>query len=245
MTSRTRDYDKESADTPSHRYAYDFDFGVMHGYMMKSFIPWFRPGSVLELGSFRGDFTRRLLEFFPTVTCMEASADAVRFASAVTGTRARIIHSTFADASLAEKFDNVVLTHVLEHIDDPVSLLALIRRRWLSPSGRLLLVCPNANAASRQIAVRMRVLSHNCVVTPSEAAHGHHITYTLDTLERDAVGAGLTVVHRSGIFFKAFANFQWDLLLRTKIVSQEYLDGCFMLGQIYPDLCASIFLVCE
>ena len=50
---------------------------------------------------------------------------------------------------------------------------------------------------------------------------------------------------RSGIFFKALANFQWDRLLRTDIVSREYLEGCFALGLDFPDLCASIFLVCE
>ena len=91
----------------------------------------------------------------------------------------------------------------------------------------------------------MGLISHNAAVTPAEALHGHRCTYTLDTLERDAVAAGLKVVHRSGIFFKALANFQWDRLLQTDIISQAYLDGCYKLGQQYPDLCASIFLVCE
>jgi hypothetical protein len=53
------------------------------------------------------------------------------------------------------------------------------------------------------------------------------------------------VVHRSGIFFKALANFQWDRLLETDIVSEGYLEGCYQLGQRYPDLCSSIFLMCE
>ena len=61
----------------------------------------------------------------------------------------------------------------------------------------------------------------------------------------EARQAGLRVLHRSGIFFKALANFQWDKLLKTDIVSPEYIEGCYMLGQQYPDLCASIFLLCE
>ncbi|MBF0233907.1 MAG: class I SAM-dependent methyltransferase, partial [Desulfamplus sp.] len=91
----------------------------------------------------------------------------------------------------------------------------------------------------------MGLIANNAAVTPAEAEHGHRCTYTLDTLERDAVAAGLKVVHRSGIFFKALANFQWDRLLQTDIFSKEYLEGCYMLGQVYPDLCASIFLLCE
>jgi hypothetical protein len=82
-------------------------------------------------------------------------------------------------------------------------------------------------------------------VTPAEAQHGHRRTYSLDTLESEVVASGLRVTHRSGIFFKALANFQWDRLLQTDIISDGYLDGCFKLGQRYPDLCSSLFLVCE
>ncbi|MCG6533990.1 MAG: class I SAM-dependent methyltransferase, partial [Syntrophales bacterium LBB04] len=73
----------------------------------------------------------------------------------------------------------------------------------------------------------------------------HRITYCLDTLERDARMAGLNVIYRTGIFFKALANFQWDKLLETDIISPGYLEGCYQLGQQYPDLCSSIFLLCE
>jgi hypothetical protein len=124
-------------------------------------------------------------------------------------------------------------------------VLRRINDEWLGESARAFVACPNANAPSRQIAVRMGLISHNQAVTPDEAAHGHRRTYTLDTLERDVVAAGLRVVHRGGVFFKALANFQFDRLLLTDIISEGYLDGCYELGQVYPDLCASVFVVCE
>jgi hypothetical protein len=124
-------------------------------------------------------------------------------------------------------------------------LLRRVNAEWLTDTGRLFLVCPNANAPSRQIAVRMGLIAHNSAVTPGEREHGHRITYSIDTLERDAVAAGLNVAYRSGVFFKALANFQWDRLLETDIVSKEYLEGCYKLGQVYPDLCSSIFLMCQ
>jgi 2-polyprenyl-3-methyl-5-hydroxy-6-metoxy-1,4-benzoquinol methylase len=240
-----RNYDHESQDVPGHKYAYSFDFDVMHPLMLRSFAPFFNAGSVLELGSFRGEFTRRLAERFTDITCVEASGEAVAAARDVLGDRVRFVEATFEAASLGRRFDNVVLTHVLEHLDDPVGVLTRINREWLTDAGRLFLVCPNANAASRQIAVRMGLITHNAAVTPAEQAHGHRVTYSLDTLERHARAAGLTVVHRSGIFFKALANFQWDRLLATDIVSPEYLEGCYQLGHVYPDLCSSIFLLCE
>lgn len=242
---QTRDYDKEFLDTSDHKYSYSFDFDVMHHYMLKSFIPLFKPGNFLELGSYKGDFTQKFSPHFDDITCVEASSEAVRIAKAVVDPKVKIINSLFEDAVLTEKYDNIVLTHVLEHITDPVAVLKRINDEWLSDSGRFFLVCPNANAPSRQIAVKMGLISHNSAVTPAELEHGHQITYTLDTLERDAKLAGLKVVHRSGIFFKALANFQWDRLLNTDIISKEYLEGCYQLGQQYPDLCSSIFLMCE
>jgi SAM-dependent methyltransferase len=241
-----RDYNKEFRDTADHRYAYNFDFDVMHPFMLRSFLPHFRPGSVLELGSFKGDFTKRLVPHFTDITCVEGSPEAIDDA------RKRLpihginfVEGLFEEIRLERKYDNIILTHVLEHLDEPVEVLKRVNNEWLKEGGRFFLVCPNANAPSRQIAVKMGLISHNDAITPAEKEHGHRITYTLDTLERDAKEAGLTVVCRSGIFFKALANFQWDRLLQTDIISPAYLEGCYQLGQQYPDLCSSIFLLCE
>jgi 2-polyprenyl-3-methyl-5-hydroxy-6-metoxy-1,4-benzoquinol methylase len=240
-----RDYNKELSDTSDHKYAYNFDFDVMHPYMLRSFIPFFKEGNFLELGSFKGDFTKRFIPYFNDITCVEASDEALKIAESTFGEKVKYVNALFEEVTLPEKYDNIVLTHVLEHIDDPVKVLKRVNDEWLSDRGRFFVVCPNANAPSRQIAVKMGLITHNDAITPAEAAHGHRITYTLDTLERDCKAAGLKVVHRSGIFFKALANFQWDRLLNTDIISKEYLDGCYELGQQYPDLCSSIFLMCE
>ena len=245
MTTTKRDYNAELKDTSDHKYAYNFDFDVMHHYMIKSCEPFWKEGNCLEMGSFKGDFTRRLVPIFDDITCIEASDQAAAQAQQEFGDKVKIMNGLFEEIQLPEQYDNIILTHVLEHLDDPVGVLKRVNDEWLSDKGRFFLVCPNANAPSRQIAVKMGLISHNAAVTPSEEKHGHRITYSLDTLERDARAAGLKVIHRSGIFFKALANFQWDRLLKTDIISKEYLEGCFQLGQLYPNLCSSIFLVCE
>lgn len=241
----SRDYNAELKDNASRNYSYNFDFDVMHPYILKSFNPFFNKGCVLELGCHKGAFTKRLQEYFTDITCLEASDDAIIEAKKILGDDVKIINSLFENAKLPKRYNNIIMTHVLEHIDNPIAVLKRVNNEWLADEGRFFLVCPNANAPSRQIAVKMGLISHNAAVTPPEEAHGHRITYSLDTLERDAKAAGLKVVHRSGIFFKAFANFQWDKLLNTDIISKEYLDGCYELGQQYPDLCSSIFLMCE
>jgi len=243
--SNQRNYNEELKDSSDHKYAYNFDFDIMHHYMLKSFSPYFKEGKLLELGSFKGDFTQRLDPLFDDITCVEASDEAIENAKEKLDDKVTLINSTFEDVSLPFRYDNIVMTHVLEHIEDPVSVLKRVNNEWLSDTGRFFLVCPNANAPSRQIAVKMGLITHNTAVTPTEHEHGHRCTYTFDSLERDAKDAGLKVIKREGIFFKALANFQWDQLLKTDIISKEYLEGCYQLGHQYPDLCSSIFLMCE
>ncbi|HKU19080.1 MAG TPA: class I SAM-dependent methyltransferase [Candidatus Saccharimonadales bacterium] len=243
--TKQRDFNKEFKDNAKRKYGYNFDYDVMQPYMIRAFAPFFVKGNFLELGSFKGEFTEKYLPFFDDITCVEASDEAVAEASKRLGKKVKLYTSLFEEVDLPKTYDNIVMTHVLEHVDDPVQVLKRVNDEWLSDKGRFFLACPNANAASRQIAVKMGIIAHNAAVTDGEAAHGHQITYSLDTLERDAKAAGLKVLYRSGVFFKALANFQWDKLLQTDIVSKEYLDGCFELGQQYPYLCSSVFLVCE
>jgi len=243
-------FNKQLEDTHNkvnEKYVYDFDRSVIHPMMIRAFSNFFVDGSFLELGSSKGDFTKKLVGIAGDLTCVEASDEAIKIARETLSDSLMptIIRAVFEEVDLPKKYNTIIMTHVLEHLDDPVKVLSRVNDEWLADEGVFLIACPNANAPSRQIAVKMGLISHNAAVTPAEKEHGHHITYTLDTLERDAVAAGLDVVHRSGIFFKALANFQWDKLLQTDIISEEYLEGCYQLGQQYPDLCSSIFLVCK
>lgn len=118
-----RDYNQEFKDAKDHKYSYNFDFDVMHNYMLKSFKPFFREGNFLELGSFKGDFTKKFLPYFEDITCVEASDEAINLAKDVIGHKVKYVHGMFEDISLPTKYSNIVLTHVLEHISDPVQIL--------------------------------------------------------------------------------------------------------------------------
>lgn len=236
-----RNYNREFQDN-ERKYAYDFD-GVLRRYMMRALRPSFVAGRALELGCFDGEMTALLLDEFDDVTVVEAASELVARADKRVQGRAKFVCGRFEDVELDGGFENVFLVHTLEHLDAPVQVLRRIQR-WINPRGRLFVVVPNANAASRKIAVKMGIISHDCAVTPAEHEHGHRITYGFDTLERDARASGLKIWSRGGVFFKALANYQFDKLLQTDIISEDYLDGCFALGMEYPELCASIYLVC-
>jgi 2-polyprenyl-3-methyl-5-hydroxy-6-metoxy-1,4-benzoquinol methylase len=237
-----RDYNQEHRDG-ARKYAYDFDT-VLRGYMMRTLDPFLRPGRALELGCYTGDVTELIAQRYVDLTVIEASDELIATTRRRLGGRASFVHSTFETASLDGKFDAIFLMHTLEHLDDPRVVLSRIRE-WLSDTGRLFVVVPNANAPSRQIAVQMGLIPYNSAITDGERAHGHRKTYSLDTLEREVVDAGLDIVHRGGVFFKPLANYQFDQLIGGSVLTQDYLEGCYRLGMHYPDLCASVYVVCE
>lgn len=237
-----RDYNSEFQDN-ERRYAYQFD-AILRTYMLRALRPYFITGSALELGCYKGEMTALLAQEFSDLSVVEGSSELLDEARARVDNHTRFILGRFEDVNFDRSFENVFIVHTLEHLDDPVGVLARVRG-WLSPGGRLFAVVPNGNAPSRRIAVKMGLISHNTAVTTAESAHGHRLTYTLDTLERDARDAGLIVQQRGGVFFKALANFQFDEALEAGTLTTDYLDGCFALGMEFPDLCASVYVVCS
>ena len=237
-----REYNEEYRDA-QRKYSYDFDT-VLRGYIMRTLDPFLGPGRALELGCYKGDVTELIMQRYADVTVVEASDELIAVASTRVGSRATFVHGTFETANLSGAFDAVFLMHTLEHLDDPQLVLRRVRS-WLSERGRLFVVVPNANAPSRQIAVQMGLIRHNSAITDAERAHGHRKTYSLDTLEREVLDAGLDVVHRGGVFFKPLANYQFDNLMGGDVVTADYLEGCYRLGMHYPDLCASVYVVCD
>jgi 2-polyprenyl-3-methyl-5-hydroxy-6-metoxy-1,4-benzoquinol methylase len=238
-----RDLNSEFADNAHRQYAYDFDYR-MHDFMLRAFQPNLLPGRALELGCYHGAFTERLTKIYRDLTVVEGASELIDVARTRVGQDVRFVLSRFEDFEPQERFDAAFLLHTLEHIEDPVTLLRRIGS-WLSPGGRLFVAVPNAYAASRQIAVAMGLIPYATAVTEGEALHGHCRTYCMETLRSDVQAAGLHTVDIGGIVFKPLANFQFDRALKENIIGDEYLNGCFELGKTYPELCASIYVVCR
>lgn len=239
-----RDHNQEYQDNAGRKYSYDFDT-IVRRYLLRTFAPHFNvAGATLEMGCYRGDMTEQILGYFPAISVMEASTELAGLVKARFDGRVEVMVSTFEDAAPASKFDNIFLIHTLEHLDEPVAILSKIRS-WLNPNGKLFVAVPNANALSRQIAVKMGVVEFNSAVTPAEAEHGHRCTYSMDILHSQLRRSGYQLVDHGGTVLKALANFQFDQALAQGIIGEAYLDACHELGKTYPEFCASLFAVCS
>jgi 2-polyprenyl-3-methyl-5-hydroxy-6-metoxy-1,4-benzoquinol methylase len=238
-----RNHNLEYEDNETRKYAYDFD-SVIRRYLLRTLERHFvQGGTVLELGCFKGDMTEQILQYFPKITVVEAASDLAEIVRARFPGRVEVINATFEEARIEPRYDNVFLIHTLEHLDDRIGILAKIRN-WLSPSGKLFIAVPNANALSRQIAVKMGLIDYHSAVTPAEAMHGHRCTYSMDVLLSEVREAAYRIEDYGGVLLKPLANFQFDRAIAEGIVSEAYIEACHELAKTYPDLSASLYVVC-
>ena len=238
-----RDFDKEAKISGDRLYNYEFD-DVVRRFALKTFNPFMRMGPALELGCHEGGMSRLLIDQNADLTVVDAAESALSVARNCLPENVKFVHGNFESINFPRIFDNIFMINVLEHVDDAVLVLRRARE-WLTNSGRIFILVPNANAPSRQIAVRMGLITHNQSVTEAEYKNGHRRTYALDTLHRDLRASGLSVDQLGGVIFKGLANYQMDKALAAGIISSEYLEASYELGKIYPDLCSSLYAVCS
>jgi 2-polyprenyl-3-methyl-5-hydroxy-6-metoxy-1,4-benzoquinol methylase len=220
-----------------------FDATMRH-YMMRTFAPFFRDGKCLQVGCAHGDQTTLLLERYSDVTVVEGAREFIDYTRARVGDRVLFVEGLVEDFQTDARYETIFFSHVLEHVADPVLALGKLGE-LLTPTGRLYVVVPNGEAASRRIAVKMGALTHLEAMSPGDIAAGHRRVYRLDTLCRDTLAAGLMVAESGGIFFKPLANFQFDALIGGPLISEAFMEGCYLLGKEHPSMTASIFVIAQ
>ena len=240
-----RDFDNE-AQSNSRLYNYNSDV-IFRDLMLMDFAPFINKNpdaTSLEIGSYDGSMTSQILNHVNFLHVVEPSQELITIVENKFPEKVKTCHGTLEDVDLQLKFDNIFLIHTLEHLDDPVAALVKIKS-LLTPTGRLFLAVPNANALSRQIGVHMGLIPNNSAVLDSEARQGHVCTYSIDTLRRDIIDSGFQIQLLSGVFLKALANFQIDRAMEQDIISMEYVIAANSLAKIYPDFSASLIAICR
>ena len=107
------------------------------------YLPWVEGGRLLEVGCGSGWQLERMKELGWSVKGIDFDPEA---ASAARARGLDVVVGDVRELNLPTgSFDAVVMAHVLEHVFDPVSLLAECRR-LLKPGGRLISITPNGQS---------------------------------------------------------------------------------------------------
>ena len=205
-------------------------------YSVRIFSRHWRPGSCLELGPAEGLATALLVGHFDDLTCVDGAETFCRALSE----RHPGVH---VECNLLEQyeptrtFDNIVLGHVLEHVEDPVTILARAKT-WLSANGRIFASVPNARSLHRQMAVVMNLLPTEDSLNAVDLHHGHRRVYNPESFRRDFRAAGLHVELFGGYWIKPVANAH----LETHW-TPDMIEAAMVVGERYPDIAAEIYVV--
>jgi SAM-dependent methyltransferase len=213
----------------------DFDYKLCN-YNYKTLQPYFRGNLALELGPASGYMTKYLIEDFKEIHLVEGSLDLLNRIPDYANVKK--FHSLFENFSSDVSYDSIVMSHVLEHIENPVEVLKKIYQ-WLSPDGVFLVSVPNALSIHRLVAVEMGLLDSVYTLNARDKELGHYRVYDLNILESHIKLAGFKVYDTGGIFLKPVSNKQIE-----ENWSDEMIEGFYKAGKYFKENCAEIFIAC-
>ena len=200
------------------------------------FSRYIRGGAILELGPAEGAMTIELMKLSRDITLVDGArtfCDILieKFPAA------KVICSLFEDYRPDKKFDYIILGHVLEHVDDPVGILTLVKS-WLAPEGLVLAAVPNARSLHRQAAVIMGLLSCEDQLNETDRHHGHRRVFNPESFRSCFVQSGFKIKVFGGYWMKPVANPQIEANWTPKM-----LNAFMELGERYPDIAAEIYVI--
>ena len=127
-----------------------------------------RPPKVLDVGSGLGVFLARMKEAGWSCTALDPDERAVEHARDTVGVEA--LAGDFMTVPALSRFDAVTFNKVLEHVPDPIAMLAKARSH-LEPSGFVYLELPDGEAAAQDGPEREEFfIEHFHVFSPASAA---------------------------------------------------------------------------
>jgi 2-polyprenyl-3-methyl-5-hydroxy-6-metoxy-1,4-benzoquinol methylase len=215
------------ADGPNARTA-RYSFGIFERHM--------RPGSVLELGPAVGVMTELILKKHTDVTAVEGApkfCELLRKKFPIVN----VVNALFEDFKPGRTYENIIVGHVLEHVEEPVAILRKIKD-WLSPAGRVLAASPNARSLHRQAAVIMGLLRDVGELNESDLKQGHRRVYDHKSFVADFLAAGLRIETFGGYWLKPLSNSQIE-----PHWTEEMIAAFMLLGESYPEIAAEIYVV--
>ena len=202
----------------------------------RSIKKYFKGETGLELGPASGYMTESLVNDFPILHLIEASKTLIDQIPEYPNVTKHC--SMFEDFKSDIKFDTIIMSHVLEHIENPLEVLTKIKD-WLKDDGVFIISVPNAKSLHRMAAVKMGLLQSEYTLNERDHSLGHYRVYDLNSLSKDVTAIGLKITHTGGSFLKPLSNGQIE-----QYWTNEMVEGFFELGKEFPGNCAEIFVVC-
>ncbi|MDH5377011.1 MAG: class I SAM-dependent methyltransferase [Gammaproteobacteria bacterium] len=195
-------------------------------------------GNILEMGPAEGVMTDKLVEVTENLTVIEGSAKFCdELAKRYSGLK--VVNSLFEEFDPKEKYETIVMGHVLEHVAEPVELLKSMKN-WLTPSGRIFSAVPNSRSLHRQAAVSMGLLKSEDSLNKLDIHHGHRRVFSPESFRNAFIQSGYSIEVFGGYWLKPLSNTQIEAGWTPEMI-KAYME----LGERYPDIAGEIYVVAK
>lgn len=219
----------------------DFD-SVLAYYTAKIITPQLLNKSVLEAGCSTGMITNEILKYSKELDVIDGSS---HYIDVVKNKYGSVINnyytSYFEEFTTVNKYDSVVLAHVLHHIESPLDLLIKIQS-WLNTNGEIFITVPNISSFHRELGVEMNIsktIEDSSIRNDFFKQPGRFQKETLiDLVEKSCY----QVVDCYNYFFKPFSHNIMHKLLTSNIIDIKTLDGLYTMGKKHESLACHIYL---
>jgi len=190
---------------------------------------------ILEVGPADGYMTRSLVKDFDLTMVEPSETNCQKLRQSFP--RGQVVATLVEDFVPSERFDNILLCHVLDHVRDPGQVVRLAGN-WLSPGGKIIAIAPNSESLHRQAAVRMGLLSAANAFSERDKVQLKRKIFNREEFRRLFSNAGLEIEVFGGYWIKPVSNRQID-----EQWTPEMVDAFFVLGERYPEIAAEMYLV--
>jgi 2-polyprenyl-3-methyl-5-hydroxy-6-metoxy-1,4-benzoquinol methylase len=136
VAEKTDEKDRLERLAPEYDSKVDFDRYALDafGVMLRSKL---EGASVLDLGCSTGTTAEAIVDVVGTLDMVDGSEHYVDIArSRLPQANVRFYTALIEDYDPDRSYDHILCSHILEHVEDPVSMLKQIKT-WLAPGGRI------------------------------------------------------------------------------------------------------------
>lgn len=226
-------YQQECLNTPKYSYLNTKRYGY------SKINQHFNGRDVLELGSDGAATSSILVRWSEKLTIVDR---ADKFSHLIQKDpllkQITFIQSLWQDYKPKSLFSDIFLTDSLEHVENPVELLKIIKN-WLAEDGKLHIIVPNALSIHRMLGVEMGYLTSPYELNENDIGSGHVKVYDSTTLKKEVRSAGLNIITCEGIQLKPNTDTQ---LLN---LGDKFSDALNNLSYLFNDHCAEIYICCS
>lgn len=220
---------------------YEFENNLMQQAYVKRIIHLSKNlNHILDLGIGNGTAVLELDKYVKRHVVIEGSEKLIDdFKSSNNVNDMKLVHSYFEEFKTEEKFDVIVFGFILEHVDDPKSLLEQYSK-FLKPNGEMYIMVPNWEALNKKIAYYAGMIANMHVMTDTDKALGHQTIFNIDIIKDIVLSSGLIIEKLEGLFLKPIASSQMQKLE----FNEQIYEALIECGISYPELSAGILVKC-